>query len=66
MLLQAERMDRGVGEYDSYVCAYCDIGYGNLTKAFSETDKIERNSSCSQWRRSVSRRLLAGRHRWPS
>lgn len=32
-VLQAEWMDTSVGEYDTCVRAYYDIGSGNLTKA---------------------------------
>jgi hypothetical protein len=47
-LLQAEWMDTSVGDYDTCVRAYYDIGSGNLTKVSSETYKIERSSFCSQ------------------
>lgn len=47
-LLQAEWMDTSVGDYDTCVRAYYDIGSGNMTRVSSETYKVERFSFCSQ------------------
>lgn len=45
-LLQADWMDTSVGDYDSCVRRFYDIGSGNLTKVSEEAYKVERFSFC--------------------
>ena len=47
-LLQADWMDTKVGDYDTCVRRYYDIGSGALTKVSEQTYKVERFSFCSQ------------------
>jgi len=45
-LLQADWMDTTVGDYDTCVRRYYDIGSGTLTKVSEQTYKVERFSFC--------------------
>ncbi|TIS99171.1 hypothetical protein [Mesorhizobium sp.] len=47
-LLQADWKDTTVGDYDTWIRSYYDIGSGNLTKVSEETYKVERFSFCRQ------------------
>lgn len=47
-LLQADWMDTKVGDYDTCIRRYYDIGSGELTKISEQTYKVERFSFCSE------------------